>query len=541
MWWWGANAAASVGAQDDGSNTFPLDYLGNILDSKGSVIPIEKLGRTVGLYFTAVWSPACRRFTSTLSNHLAERQNDLSIIYVSFDRSEETYQKGLLEADSSSMYRLPFDPSQIQTNRLRATRHALGLPSLPALVVCDRLERKVITTAGVPALLFSGRKAIDEWVSGRRGLPFWRLVTWRTSYLVSAFVYSSAVIAFNSVMDMLGLDNHYQRLRIRAAEEASSSASSSTTGSTSINITLSTTSDDPVTTTTKEEIKLQATEQVVEMMPKDKIIIEKLAEVGAIAMAAEEPTIIPRVPTIDSTELTTESVSDAKVNLIIERLEPLPTLPTRAASIPNPLSTMPVDPGMSMVTISSTTSAASSPNLDPSSQLTEAAESMMLSLSEHEGVNSNGGSGIISTSSSTVLPALEAPAIPLPPDFPFAISASQNGLSNGDASRRSSDAGDGGVEMAAATAAAAAVAMMNGNFGTSVSPPISGAASRRSSIGRSLGNGNFLHDENGSEISETESRMDESIVLLGRSQLSLSDSVVFVVHQSQEEDGESEI
>ncbi|KAF6168102.1 hypothetical protein GIB67_011487 [Kingdonia uniflora] len=72
-------------------STHSRDY---VISQKEQVPISQMVGKTVGLYFSALWCPPCQKFTEKLASvyhNLKEKKEDFEIVFISVDRGEEGY------------------------------------------------------------------------------------------------------------------------------------------------------------------------------------------------------------------------------------------------------------------------------------------------------------------------------------------------------------------------------------------------------------------------------------------------------------------
>jgi hypothetical protein len=122
-----------------------------------------------------------------------------SIIYISSDR---TYEQFLDSIENTGFYFLPFHRPLYLSQAHRAARHALHLPSLPVLIILDRLENRIVSVAGVRGLMNYGEEAVKEWAKGRSGLKdgVWEYLEWRIGYYCKSYLKAAAVVVFHKLM-----------------------------------------------------------------------------------------------------------------------------------------------------------------------------------------------------------------------------------------------------------------------------------------------------------------------------------------------------
>ncbi|KAJ8680642.1 hypothetical protein QAD02_016429 [Eretmocerus hayati] len=95
------------------------------------------------VYFSAHWCPPCKAFTPQLIDtyqRIRERGHDFEVIFVSSDRSEESYKT---HTDTMPWLRIPF----AQEERRQKLARALDVQAIPTLVILDPRDN-IITTEG---------------------------------------------------------------------------------------------------------------------------------------------------------------------------------------------------------------------------------------------------------------------------------------------------------------------------------------------------------------------------------------------------------
>lgn len=92
-------------------------------------VPISNLvGKTIGLYFSALWCPPCVKFTQRLAkiyNNLKEKKEDFEIVFISIDRDEMGYNECY---KSMPWLALPYNDETIKA--LLRYFNVQGIPSL---------------------------------------------------------------------------------------------------------------------------------------------------------------------------------------------------------------------------------------------------------------------------------------------------------------------------------------------------------------------------------------------------------------------------
>ncbi|XP_048514023.1 nucleoredoxin-like [Athalia rosae] len=113
-----------------------------------------------GVYFSAHWCPPCKAFTPQLVDtyqRIRERGHNFEVIFVSSDRSEESYNT---YTETMPWLRIPFS----QEERRRKLAHALDVQAIPTLVILDPRDN-IITLEGRAELLEDPEGLNFPWAS----------------------------------------------------------------------------------------------------------------------------------------------------------------------------------------------------------------------------------------------------------------------------------------------------------------------------------------------------------------------------------------
>ncbi|XP_053987534.1 nucleoredoxin-like isoform X2 [Hylaeus volcanicus] len=113
-----------------------------------------------GVYFSAHWCPPCKAFTPQLVDtyqRIRERGHDFEVIFVSSDRSEESYN---VYIESMPWLRIPFS----QEERRRKLARALDVQAIPTLVILDPRDN-IITLDGRAELIEDPEGLNFPWTS----------------------------------------------------------------------------------------------------------------------------------------------------------------------------------------------------------------------------------------------------------------------------------------------------------------------------------------------------------------------------------------
>nr|XP_034182057.1 nucleoredoxin-like isoform X2 [Osmia lignaria] len=136
-----------------------------------------------GVYFSAHWCPPCKAFTPQLVDtyqRIRERGHDFEVIFVSSDRSEESYN---VYIESMPWLRIPFS----QEERRKKLARALDVQAIPTLVVLDPRDN-IITLDGRAELLEDPEGLNFPWTS--------RLVNILTEKYATSLHDAPAIILF---------------------------------------------------------------------------------------------------------------------------------------------------------------------------------------------------------------------------------------------------------------------------------------------------------------------------------------------------------
>ncbi|XP_043471792.1 nucleoredoxin-like [Leptopilina heterotoma] len=136
-----------------------------------------------GVYFSAHWCPPCKAFTPQLVDtyqRIRERGHNFEVIFVSSDRSEESYN---IYTGSMPWLRIPFS----QEERRQKLARALDVQAIPTLVILDPRDN-IITLEGRAELLEDPEGLNFPWTS--------RLVNILTEKYATSLHDAPAIILF---------------------------------------------------------------------------------------------------------------------------------------------------------------------------------------------------------------------------------------------------------------------------------------------------------------------------------------------------------
>ncbi|XP_046735687.1 nucleoredoxin-like [Diprion similis] len=129
-------------------------------DNKEPMLHEELRHCVKGVYFSAHWCPPCKAFTPQLVDtyqRIRERGHNFEVIFVSSDRSEESYNT---YTETMPWLRIPFS----QEERRRKLAHALDVQAIPTLVILDQRDN-IITLEGRAELLEDPEGLNFPWAS----------------------------------------------------------------------------------------------------------------------------------------------------------------------------------------------------------------------------------------------------------------------------------------------------------------------------------------------------------------------------------------
>ncbi|KAG5321355.1 NXN protein, partial [Pseudoatta argentina] len=109
-----------------------------------------------GIYFSAHWCPPCKAFTPQLVDtyqRIQERGHDFEVIFVSSDRSEDSYNA---YTETMPWLRIPFN----QEERRRKLARAFDVQAIPTLVILDPRDN-IITLDGRAELIEDPEGLLD--------------------------------------------------------------------------------------------------------------------------------------------------------------------------------------------------------------------------------------------------------------------------------------------------------------------------------------------------------------------------------------------
>lgn len=140
-----------------------------LIDSNNVQVPFSVLEgkKLIGLYFSASWCTPCQEFSESLSTVVRMHSDDLAVIMVSEDESEE---KLLACLKDKPYYAASYDDAA----RERLVR-AFHVVALPLLVILDS-DGHVITKWGRPAVAKNPTTCVAAWMKGEHGVTWWDML-----------------------------------------------------------------------------------------------------------------------------------------------------------------------------------------------------------------------------------------------------------------------------------------------------------------------------------------------------------------------------
>ncbi|XP_046604934.1 nucleoredoxin-like isoform X1 [Neodiprion virginianus] len=152
-------------------------------DNKEPMLHEELRHCVKGVYFSAHWCPPCKAFTPQLVDSyqkIRERGHNFEVIFVSSDRSEESYNT---YTETMPWLRIPFS----QEERRRKLARAFDVQAIPTLVILDQRDN-IITLEGRTELLEDPEAWNFPWAS--------RLVNILTEKYMTTLHRAPAIILF---------------------------------------------------------------------------------------------------------------------------------------------------------------------------------------------------------------------------------------------------------------------------------------------------------------------------------------------------------
>ena len=128
-----------------------------LYNAKGEEVSRDELkDKVVGIYFSAHWCPPCKTFTPKLVKFRDENKDDMEIVFVSSDRSEEA-QMGYMKEAKMEWLAVKFDTKGITDLKKR-----YAIRGIPSLIIVGP-DGKTITTNGRGDVTSNPKKAIAAW------------------------------------------------------------------------------------------------------------------------------------------------------------------------------------------------------------------------------------------------------------------------------------------------------------------------------------------------------------------------------------------
>jgi nucleoredoxin len=137
---------------------------GDLIGRDGSHVALRSIGRKklVAVYFGAGWCPPCRQFSPILSGIAHRTAEDLAVIFVSADRSEQEMQAFVQGKHFASVSFSSAARRQIMAD--------MGVSMYPSLIILDGQTGKVLTRWGRMMLHMRGEEVISrDWLRGESG------------------------------------------------------------------------------------------------------------------------------------------------------------------------------------------------------------------------------------------------------------------------------------------------------------------------------------------------------------------------------------
>ena len=133
------------------------DYLPEEVDGKNGKTKLSEIQNSplIGVYFSAHWCPPCKAFTPLLSKFYKianEKEKQIEIIFISFDRDEKSYKEYY---DSMPWLSFPF-----KSEKKEVFAKDFSIKGIPALLIFDK-DGKLID--------YDGRMSVQNNFKGDSG------------------------------------------------------------------------------------------------------------------------------------------------------------------------------------------------------------------------------------------------------------------------------------------------------------------------------------------------------------------------------------
>ena len=116
-------------------NKNAYDYLPEEFEGKNGKVKLSEIKESplIGIYFSAHWCPPCKGFTPILSKFYTianEKEKQIEIIFISFDRDEKSYKEYY---DSMPWLSFPF-----KSDKKEVFAKDFSIRGIPALLIFDK-------------------------------------------------------------------------------------------------------------------------------------------------------------------------------------------------------------------------------------------------------------------------------------------------------------------------------------------------------------------------------------------------------------------
>ena len=133
------------------------DYIPEEVDGKNGKTKLSEIQNSplIGVYFSAHWCPPCKAFTPLLSKFYKlanEKEKQIEIIFISFDRDEKSYKEYY---DSMPWLSFPF-----KSEKKEVFAKDFSIKGIPALLIFDK-DGKLID--------YDGRMSVQNNFKGDSG------------------------------------------------------------------------------------------------------------------------------------------------------------------------------------------------------------------------------------------------------------------------------------------------------------------------------------------------------------------------------------
>eukprot|EP00164_Ancoracysta_twista_P001638 GFYU01002153.1.p1 GENE.GFYU01002153.1~~GFYU01002153.1.p1 ORF type:complete len:208 (+),score=56.12 GFYU01002153.1:31-624(+) len=167
-------AAADVSARNSSGPSLGLPgtlipQLNSLQDVDGKeVLMVDITTKLVLVYVSASWCPPCQHFSPRLDQFAKKHAEDLTVILLSLDKTEEKAEEYLSHYENFIM--LPY----AKRDTVQRVCEKIQVMGIPSLAVLDRVSGDIITTWGRSAVERNPDGCVEEWKKGGHGVSWFQ-------------------------------------------------------------------------------------------------------------------------------------------------------------------------------------------------------------------------------------------------------------------------------------------------------------------------------------------------------------------------------